>query len=278
MPITTAVRDHLTARPAAHPASLGRHVYGLGLMAMGALSLAWSDFVTGQSAPDGLPYRSCLAYAAGAVMLATGAFVQLRRTATASAVAIIAYFMVVVTIVMDGADLLAHWTVYGEYESAAEQFAVAAAALIVFAASAGIDEVAARRLTRAGQVIFGLCAIVFGGAHFAYMNLTVPLVPKWLPPSQVFWAYATGIGHIAAGVAVLTGVQARIATILLTAMYAGFQVLVHLPMLAADPSSHYIWGENAINLALTGAAWIVAESIATGRPTPDAAKADSRAG
>ena len=48
------------------------------------------------------------------------------------------------------------------------------------------------------------------------MSLTVPLVPKWLPPSREFWAYATGIGHIAAGVAILTGVQARLAAVLLT--------------------------------------------------------------
>ena len=260
MRITTSVRDRL----ADGPILVGQYVYGLGLMAMGALSVAWGDFVTGQSAPEGLPYRSLLAYAAGAVMIATGALVQFRRTATASAAAVIAYFMLVVMIVMDGADLLTHWTVYGEYESAAEQFAIAAAALIVFASHAKINEVPARRLTRVGQVVFGLCAIVFGGAHFAYMNLTVPLVPKWLPPSQVFWAYATGIGHIAAGIAILTGIQSRLAAILLTAMYAGFQVMVHLPMLVADPSSHYICGENAINLALTGAAWMVADSLAGG--------------
>ena len=273
MRIMTTVRAPLVADPIAW----GRHVYGLGLMAMGGLSLAWGDFVTGQSAPDALPYRSLLAYAAGAIMLLTGAAMQLRRTATASAAAIIAYFMLVVMIVMDGADLLAHWTVYGEYESAAEQFAIAAAALLVFAANARIDEVAAARLTRVGQVVFGLCAIVFGGAHFAYMNLTVPLVPKWLPPSQVFWAYATGIGHIAAGIAILTGVRARLAAILLTTMYASFQVLVHVPMLMADPASHYIWGENAINLALTGAAWIAADSIAAGRSISDPAKTDSGA-
>ncbi len=109
------------------------------------------------------------------------------------------------------------------------------------------------------------------------MNLTVPLVPKWLPPSQVFWAFATGIGHIASGIALLTGIQARLAAILLTAMYASFQALVHVPMLVADPSSHYIWGENAINLALTGAAWVVAESIASGRSMPGPAKTDSGA-
>jgi uncharacterized membrane protein YphA (DoxX/SURF4 family) len=96
------------------------------------------------------------------------------------------------------------------------------------------------------------------------MNLTAPLVPKWLPPTQEFWAYATGVGHIAAGVAILTGVRARLAAILLTAMYASFTVLVHVPMLLADPS-HWNWSENALNLALIGAAWVVADSLARPR-------------
>ena len=96
------------------------------------------------------------------------------------------------------------------------------------------------------------------------MSLTVPLVPKWLPPTQVFWAYATGFGHLAAGVAILTGVQARLAAILLTAMFASFTPLVHVPILLADPS-RWNWSENALNLALTGAAWVVADSLARPR-------------
>jgi len=119
----------------------------------------------------------------------------------------------------------------------------------------------AARLTRLGQLAFGLCALIFGGAHFFYMNLTAPLVPKWLPPGQEFWGYATGVCHIAAGVAILTGVQARLAAILLTAMYASFTPLVHLPMLLADHASHMNWTENVVNLALTGVAWVVADSL-----------------
>ena len=48
-------------------------------------------------------------------------------------------------------------------------------------------------------------------------------------------------------------------------MYASFTPLVHLPMLLADPSSHGVWSENAINLALTGVAWVVADSLARSR-------------
>ena len=59
--------------------------------------------------------------------------------------------------------------------------------------------------------------------------------------------------------------QARLAAILLTAMYASFSLLVHAPMLLADPSSHMNWSESALNLALTGVAWVVADSLARPR-------------
>ena len=59
--------------------------------------------------------------------------------------------------------------------------------------------------------------------------------------------------------------QARLAAILLTAMYASVTLLVHGPMLLADPSSHMFWSENALNLVLVGAAWVVADSLARPR-------------
>ena len=55
--------------------------------------------------------------------------------------------------------------------------------------------------------------------------------------------------------------QARLAAVLLTIMFASFTPLVHLPMLLADPSNRWIWNENAVNIALTGAAWVIADSL-----------------
>ncbi len=245
--------------------ALGVHVYGLGVMALGMLCLAWGDFVLGQPVPKDFPARSALAYAAGAFMLVTGAAVEWRRTAAWGAAALAAYYALVVVILMNGPVLLAHYAEYGSYSGLAEEVAIMAGALIVYAGNARIDAALAARLARLGRMLFGACALLFGGAHFFYMNLTAPLVPPWLPPTQVFWAYVTGVGHIAAGLAILTGVQARLAAILLTLMYASFTPLVHLPMLLADPSSHFKWTENAINLVLAGVAWVVADSLARPR-------------
>ena len=241
--------------------SLGWRVFGLGLMAMAIVGLAWGDFDPGQPVPKAFPERAVLAYVADVFMLVAGAGVLWRRTAAWGAGALGAYYTLIVVILLDGPGVLAHPGVYGVWSNTAEQLAIAAGALIVWAQSASIDPVLAARLTRVGQLAFGVCAVLFGGAHFFYLSLTVPLVPKWLPPSQTFWAYATGIAHIAAGVAILTGVRARLAAILLTVMYASFTPLVHMPTLFADPHSHFNWTENALNLALIGAAWVVADSL-----------------
>jgi uncharacterized membrane protein YphA (DoxX/SURF4 family) len=166
---------------------------------------------------------------------------------------------------MNGRVLLAHFAEFGPYESIAIELSIAAAGLIVWASSANIDTARAARLTHTARIAFGLCLLVFGTAHFVYMNLTAPLVPKWLPPNQEFWGYLTGVAHIAAGVAILTGVQARLAAVLLTIMFALFSVMVHIPLVIATPSNHWFWNENAVNLALIGAAWVVADSLARTR-------------
>jgi uncharacterized membrane protein YphA (DoxX/SURF4 family) len=242
--------------------TLGWRLYGLGVIALATVCLVWADFDPGQPVPRQFPDRTALAYLVAAFMLVAGAAVEWRRSVAWGAAVLTAYYTLIVVILMNGRVVLAHPVEFGAYSGAAEQLAIASGGLIIFAATAQIDPVLATRLTRLGQWAFGLCALLFGGAHFFYLNLTVPLVPGWLPPTREFWAYATGIAHIAAGLAILTGVQARLAAILLTVMFASFTPLVHLPTLLADRASRTNWSENALNLALSGAAWVVADSLA----------------
>jgi hypothetical protein len=198
-------------------------------------------------------------------MVVAAAAIEWRRTAAWGAAALTVYYALLVVILMNGRLLLTDYAVFVTYENIAMQLAIAAGGLIVYAKTSktdGIDAALAARLTRLGQLAFGVCSLVFGGAHFVYMNLTAPLVPKWLPPTQAFWGYVTGVGFVAAGVAILTGVQARLAAILVTTMLASFGLLVNERILLADRSIHMNWTESAVNLAVTGAAWVVADSLA----------------
>ena len=205
----------------------GWRVYGLGVMVLGLACLAFGAFDPGQPVPKNFPARTALAYATGAFMVVAAATVEWRRTAAWGAVALTVYYAIFVVILMNGRLLLTDYAVYVTYENIVMQLAIAAGGLIVYATTARIDAALVTRLTRLGRLAFGLCALVFGGAHFVYMRNTALLVPKWLPPGQEFWGYATGVGFVAAGVAILTGVQARLAAILMTAMLASFALLVH---------------------------------------------------
>ena len=44
-------------------------------------------------------------------------------------------------------------------------------------------------------------------------------------------------------------------------MFVVFGVLVHAPSIFIDPASHLNWTANAMNLALIGTAWVIADSI-----------------
>jgi hypothetical protein len=245
--------------------TFGWRVYGLGVMALGLTTLVFGDFNPGQPVPAVFPGRIFLAYAAGVFLLVAGAAIEWRRTTAWSAAAITVYYALFVIILMNGRQLLTSYSSYGIYEEITLQLAIPLAGLIVFATTFdAIDAALAARLIRVAQLAFGVCALVWGGAHFVYMNFTAPLVPKWLPPSQVFWGYFTGICFVAAGLALLTGVRARLAAILLTVMIAGFLVLANGLTLLAQPN-HYNWTEVALSLALVGAAWVLADSLAPKR-------------
>jgi uncharacterized membrane protein len=235
----------------------GRTILGLGVLGLGVISLLYADFaITWQPVPEWVPAHAALAYASGALMTAAGAALILNRFTLTAAVFICA-FMCFWGVVLQAPRLLS--AKEAAWLAPAEILAVAAGAWTLFwliRAESGFRE----RAIQLGAVFFGLMPLAFGIAHFLYIPFTASMIPEWIP-FRVFWAWFTGVGHIAAGLAIVTGVLPRIGSTLLALMFSGFVLLVHIPRIVADVGDRVEWHLLGTALLLTGAAWITAAAL-----------------
>jgi uncharacterized membrane protein YphA (DoxX/SURF4 family) len=241
-------------------------VYGLAAVAFGLAGLSWGDFAAvWQPVPATLPGRTTLAYVVAAVFLLAGLSIQLRRSAALGTLTLTILYSLGV-ILLHVPVVIARPTVFVTWSGTAEQLALVAGGLVAYAfcrapPASSATATATAQIAFCGRLIFGVCLIFFALAHLFYPKATADFVPAWLPPNQMFWAYATAAGHFLAGVAILSGIAARLAARLLTGMFVVFGVLVHAPTLFADPHTHFNWAANAMNFALIASAWVIAASI-----------------
>jgi len=208
-------------------------------VASGLITLAWREY-NGAGGP-------VFVYAAAAVQVLGGAAIQFRRTAKTGAAALgVVYFVFALLCVP---RIVATPQIYDRWGNFFEPFSLATGAAIVYA-----------RL-RIGRILFGVCAVSFTLEQALYLHATASLVPKWLPPSQLFWAIATTVFFALAAVALLTNRLALLAARLLTMMIVLFGLLVWVPLLLSDPHKHSNWSEFALTFAIAGAAWILADRL-----------------
>jgi uncharacterized membrane protein YphA (DoxX/SURF4 family) len=256
------LKDSIFAR------SVAVRLYGLSAIVLGLVGLVWGDFASvWQPVPKSLPGRTALAYAVAAVFLIAGLAMQTKRTARPAALTVSALYAVGV-ILLHLPALVTQPSVFVLWSGIAEQLALVAGGLLAYAFGAPSRTENAYRLIKGSQYLFGVCLVFFGLAHLFYLRQTADAVPAWIPPGQVFWAYATAAAHFAAAIAIFTGIATRIATILLIAMFIVFGIFVHAPAAFADPHTHFNWAANAINFGLVASAWAVAASYTA--PTPQA--------
>jgi len=235
-------------------------LYGIGAIALGLVGIVFGNFaLQWQPVPKDFPARIPLAYIAAGVTLLAGGLAIAQRTAREGLLALCAIYTLW-TLVLHGPHVVAHPLESGAWQAFCEIAAMAAGGFALYFAMRGNA-----RAVMVGRVAFGLCALLFGLNHFVYGAFTASMVPPWLP-FPLFWAYATGAGHAAAGLALVSGVRARLAAQMLAMMMGSFVLLLHLPRVLGNSSSHIEWAMLAIATTLTGSAWGVACALTPALP------------
>jgi len=245
-------------------ATASHAVFAATLIGLGTLGLIKSNLsVVWAPVPNGVPAHQVLAYFCAFVSVVCGIGLLWKRKAAAASRVLLAYLLLWL-LVFRVPGLLRSVAVDVYWATCKTAVMVAAAWVLYVWFAADWDR---RHLSfatgdkglRIARALYGVAIIPFGLAHFQFVQHTAELVPGWLP-AHVAWAYFFGATFIAAGIAVLSGVCARLAASLSAMQMGMFTVLVWLPVVVKGSMNSFQWSETIISWVLTAAGWVVADS------------------
>ena len=246
-------------------ASAGHAVFAAMMIAVGVMGLHSGDFAPiWQPSPTGLPAREFLTYVCAGISLACGFGLLWRRTAAPAARVLLVYLLLWL-LLFRGSHIIAAPATQDSWSGAGETAVLVAGAWVLYAGFANawdrehVGFAVGGKGLRMASALYGAALIPFGIAHFVFAKETASLVPAWLPLPMA-WAYATGCAFIAAGLAIILAVRARLAATLSALQIGLFTLLVWIPIVMRGSKDAFVWSETMISVTLTVSAWVVAES------------------
>jgi uncharacterized membrane protein YphA (DoxX/SURF4 family) len=254
---------------------IGVYVFGIASVASGVLNLIWGEFEPDhqplQAWGDWIASTKVLAWIGAVWLIAGGLAVLWKKTALAGAIALTVLYAIFTMFPLPRFVIAPHYLGYslktylGVTGSVAEQLVLFLAAAILWGICTERGSLSPR-LASIARWAFGLCVIFFGLGQIMEpgYQMTVQMVPKWMPFGGPFWAILTGICFVLAGLAIALDVVGSPGARWLGIMLLVFSALVLVELPFADPHDHVAWGANAYNLSVVGAAWIAAEWLKAG--------------
>jgi uncharacterized membrane protein len=261
--IAYKLKRHLEHMPM-RIASIGHAIFAVAMIGLGAVGLLHPDFVPlWNPVPTGVPAHELFIYFGALISLTAGIGLLVpRMTAIAARLLLATLFLWLLLFRLPN---FLHEPAFDACWSVFPLTVMLAATWVLYVRFAADWDrkhfrfVSSNDGLRIARVLYGLCLIFFGVAHFVDVKDTVSLIPHWLP-GHLFWASFTGGAFIAAGIATLIGFCARLAAALSAFQLALFLFVVWIPIVAAGSKDPFQWSETILNTALLAGAWMVADS------------------
>lgn len=230
---------------------VGRYVFALSTIGFGICGVIWRDSAWQFGPAAKSVHTPLIGLFTGILEIVGGCALAFSRTERGGA------FLLSVIYGITSLMWLPLWVrnplVFDALGNFFELFSMVCGALILYG----------RRLQHFGYYGFAISVVSFAIYQAVHADYTAALVPKWIPPGQMFWVMLTTIAFALAAIALLVGRWALPAARLTTLMIVLFGLLIWLPATLAKPSlGHFV--ELFTNFAISGAAWVVADHLAAG--------------
>jgi uncharacterized membrane protein len=247
------------------PSTLGRLFFAISMVAFGIQQLMTAAFVRlVPPLPAWIPGHSFWAYLTGILLILAGVAIGTEHKARWAAAVLGA--MLILSILFlhlpkAATDPLAGfmWT------NPAKALAMLGGVILLAGALREEEADRSSALTKLFRSLMPLAPLFFGGflilggiQHFVYADFVMKLVPSWIPNPR-FWVYLTGIALIAGGVGLLIPKTQRLAATMVGIMILLWVVLLHIPRALADVHDAGETSGVFEALALSGAAFILAD-------------------
>ena len=245
---------------------LGRALFATAIAGLGVQCLVRGNAVPALEPVLATSGHSVIGWITG-VLLIGAAIAMLSRHATSYGAAIIAAVLLLWIALLHVPALIASPNKGGVWTGAFESLALSGAALLLWGLTAhasGSDRARssfAARATTIGRLMYGISMPVFGILHFLFIPYIVFVTPSWIP-AHVFFAYATGVAHVASGLSLVTGVLSRIAAYCTAAMFGTWVLIVHAPRVFRSSHIPSEWTSMLIALGMCGGALLIASALA----------------
>ncbi len=205
-------------------------LFATSLLAWGIIHFIAGDFIAGrpQPWPEGASGKTLVAYASGLMLIAASVSIVVQKhtrlAATAAGLMILVYAalpnLIRVLTTLDYGGLMTN-------TGKSITFGFGALLIASTFPHERMNNLLSKSLPMA-SIATGIFLVAGGIQHFIFVDFVKTLVPRWIP-GDVFWTYVAGVGLIASGAALITGVLRKTAATVASWMVLTWVVVLHVP-------------------------------------------------
>lgn len=246
--------------------SIGKILFAVCLAGFAIVQFVTGSFPTALiPLPKDLPGQQVGAYITGLIYLATSISIFTGKKAK-TMLAITGLVFLIIVLYPQLPRLISDVHNPGAWIGLLEILCLSAGSFII-ADSFGVSDGLAYRWTSAiriaaivGRYLVAIAFIIFGIQHIMYEPFIYTLMPQWMPGIKILSKIVI-IGFLAGPLAIIINVQARLACLLLAAMFLCFFLFLHISLIIKNYQKESEWTSLFVVLAMTAICLVMAAKV-----------------